>query len=563
PVSLVLFSGQLTALASNGTVYRKSGNNWIQLLYDNQAQKLISDGNYLYICTSANCYMYDATWNQTRLSVPSYDVSYNDATTTLYIASGSQGLLPFRQKNGQFVKDASAIVPNGPSQVFAWNAFFKDGIYYSTPGARWGDRNHIDGDIMSFDGENWSVLKGRDSIPYKTGCQFKDILNLAIDPNDNGHFFLTSWGEGLYEFRDSTFYKLHNQYNSSLITVLPGPFCRVDGARFDHSGNLWVLNSTYGLYSGMSDTTLWALKPDGSWHGFYYANMPPAPTWGSILVTSLDQMWINSVRGISYGIFVVDQNGTPWNTADDKTRWFSSFPVEDNATLSPAAINCITEDKNGTIWIGTKEGPILATNPSNVFDTDFSFNRVLIPRNDGTGYGDYLLKDVWVTCITVDGANRKWIGTSENGLYLVSSDGLTTIHRFTTENSPLPSDHILSIAIHPETGEVFVGTSAGLVSYRSDAIEGKETYQAVRVFPNPVKPSYSGQITVTGLKENSTVKITDLSGNLLVSGISLGGQFCWNGLNKQGKRVASGVYLVFCSSEDGTEYQTCKFMVVN
>jgi hypothetical protein len=164
--------------------------------------------------------------------------------------------------------------------------------------------------------------------------------------------------------------------------------------------------------------------------------------------------------------------------------------------------------------------------------------------------------------MAVDGANRKWIGTEGNGIYLLSSDGLETVHHFTTQNSPLPSDYLWSIAVNPETGEVFMGTDAGLVSYRSDATEGETGYSEVHVFPNPVRPEYNGLITVTGLIEKSQVRITDLNGNVLTSGTSLGGQFTWNGSLKNGKRAASGVYLVLMASEDGMEKQVCKFMIV-
>jgi len=561
PVSAVCYEDQLYVLTSDGICCFWTGTAWISILTDSKAQKLLKDNQFLYVCASNKGYIINADQTSSIILQSAYGIAFHSQDTLFYVASGSNGLLKMRQQNGLYVQEA-AYVPNGPSQVFAWNAFVKDGVFYSTTGSRWGDRNYINGDILRFDGETWTGLKGKDSLYYKTGVPFMDLMNLAIDPDDDGHFFITSWGEGLYEFRDSVFYTLHNQYNSSLVTMLPGRFCRVDGATFDNSGNLWVLNSTYGL-SVVSDTTLWVLKPDGSWIKLYYEDMPAAPTWGSILFTSTGQVWCNSVRGASYGIFVLDQNNTTLDTSDDDTRWFSTFTDQDGSLLSPFTFNCMAEDLNGSIWIGTNLGPIIAANTSNIFNSSYTFTRVKIPRNDGTNTADYLLKDIRINCIAIDGANRKWLGTAGNGLYLLSSDGTETIHRFTTENSPLPSDYILSITVHPETGEVFAGTSSGLVSYRSDATEGEEDYQAIRVFPNPVRPGYAGKITVTGLKENTQVRITDLNGNLLAAGTSLGGQFGWSGLNQQGTRVASGVYLVFCASEDGTEYQTCKFMIVN
>lgn len=563
PLNIVKFSNRLFIYADNGIVYMQSGIEWKSFIEDPEIIKLECFGGYLFFCGGKRFYIHDSEFKRINAETTNgYDITYNQEKQVLYIAAGKQGLVMMSNIGEGFKIDQSNVKPNGPSQVYAWNSFFKNGTYYSTTGGRWGDRFNNDGDVIMYKDETWRGLKDKDKISESSGMPFLDILNMAIDPEDDGHFFLTSWGEGLYEFRDSIFYKLHNQYNSPLVTMIPDKrFCRVDGASFDALGNLWVLNSTYGL-SVVSDTTIWVLKPDGSWEGMVYDNMPGAPTWNSILFTSRNQIWINSLR-VTYGVFVLDQNKTPFDVSDDKTRWFSSFNDQDGINISPFTINCITEDLNGSIWIGTRLGPLVVNNPSAVFDDNFNFTRVKIPRSDGTNSADYLLNEIRVNCITVDGANRKWMGTDGNGLFLLSSDGIKTIHQFTTANSPLPSDFIYSIAIDPETGEVFVGTDAGLVSYRSDAIESKESFGNVHVFPNPVRPGYTGKITVTGLMENTQVKITDINGNLLVSGTSLGGQFGWNGINKKGNRVSSGVYLVFCASEDGTQNQTCKFMVVN
>jgi hypothetical protein len=560
--NMIYFSGKLYVLADDGLIYRQTDNGWLGLINDPNVFRLQKSGDYLFFCGINRFWIFDSNHNLINTDVFSgYDLSFDKNKQILYVAAGELGLVEMSKKGEVFSKDTSDIKPNGPSQIYAWNSFFYDGVYYSTTGGRWGDRFNTVGDILTFKDEKWNGINNKQDITAKTGVPFTDILNLAIDPLDNKHYFITSWGEGLYEFRDSVFYKLHNQYNSPLITMIPGRFCRVDGATFDKSGNLWVLNSTYGL-SKVSDTTLWVLKPDGKWYGQYYSDMPSAPTWNSILFTSRKQLWINSLR-VTYGVFVVDQNNTPFDASDDKTRWFSSFTDQDGKTISPYTVNCITEDLNGAIWIGTRFGPLVVSNPSSVFNSNFTFTRVIIPKSEDSNLGDYLLENIRVNCITVDGANRKWMGTEGNGLYLFSPDGLKTIHHFTTENSPLPSDYIYSVAINPETGEVFIGTDAGLVSYRSDATTGEVSYSEIHVFPNPVKPGYNGKITVKGLMENTQVRITDLNGNLIVSGTSLGGQFSWDGLNIQGNRVASGIYLVFCASEDGTQYQTCKFMVVN
>ena len=168
-----------------------------------------------------------------------------------------------------------------------------------------------------------------------------------------------------------------------------------------------------------------------------------------------------------------------------------------------------------------------------------------------------------IITICIDGANRKWIGTKENGVYLLSEDGQETIHHFTKENSPLLSNDITSIVIHPKTGEVFIGTSHGLNSYQNDAIEAGETFaDDIYAYPNPVKSDYNGVITVTGLVRDSNVKITTVNGSLVYQGVSLGGQFIWDGKNREGKKVSSGIYMVLAADKEGKEGVVTKIIVI-
>lgn len=563
---IVRFNGRLYALAENGIVYQKSGSDWSVFINDNNASKLRVQNGYLFICASSHTYMCNSAMDFMNVeSILNNDIAMDPDRNLLYIASGSNGLNKLEKIDTQYqVSSQSSIIPNGPASKTAWNGFFKDGIYYATTGARWASRFFYPGDILVFNDEKWSNLNNKQDILNKTGIPMWDFMNLAIDPIHEGHYFITSWGEGLYEFKDSAFYKLHTNKNSPLISAVEGDsthYIKVDGAVFDEDNNLWVMNSYENIIS--TGDALKILKPDGTWLTPHYSNLPGSPTWNNILFTRNHQVWMNAVR-YKYGIFVLDYKNTLEDTSDDRTKWIDTFTDQDDNILSLFTIDCITEDLKGTIWIGTVYGPLLASNPSAILtDPDYRFTRIKIPRNDGTENADYLLNDIRINCITVDGANRKWIGTNGYGVYLVSEDGQKTIHHFDMGNSPLPSVYIWSITINPETGEVFIGTDTGLVSYRSDATQSASSFSHVYVFPNPVKPEYSGNITVTGLMENTQVKITDMAGNILVAGRSLGGQFTWNSYTKQGKRAASGVYLVLCASEDGSEYQACKFMIIN
>lgn len=564
---VVRFGNYFYALAQNGVLYKGIPGNWQAFITDGAISDLTVQENALFACAGSTTYMFDQALNRTPVeTIKDNAVAWDSDAKKLYLASGTSGLTVLTLKNGSYVLETDSIIPDGPPQNTAWNAFFKEGVYYSTAGARWDNRKFYEGDLLILEDGTWRGMNDKQAIRDTVGYQPWDFLNMAIDPKDKTHYFITSWGDGMYEFRNNSFYKHHNPSNSPFSTIYPGRFCRVDGAVYDEDGNLWVLNSRFnpdkpGGTGMLPDSSLCILKPDGTWVQPFYSKMKTSPTWNSILFTSRGQAWMNAARGL-YGIFVLDNNGTLEDTSDDLSRAFDNFTDQDGNVLAPYFLPCMMEDKNGTVWIGTNLGPILATGISRIFDKDYTFTRIKIPRNDGTDNADFLLNEIRINCMAVDGANRKWLGTNGNGIYLLSTDGLETIHHFTTENSPLPSNYLWSIAINPETGEVFMGTDAGLVSFRGDATEGSVNYSDIHVFPNPVRPEYNGLITVTGLMEKTQVRITDLNGNVLVSGTSLGGQFSWSGRLKNGKRAASGVYLVFCASEDGVESQACKFMIV-
>ena len=192
------------------------------------------------------------------------------------------------------------------------------------------------------------------------------------------------------------------------------------------------------------------------------------------------------------------------------------------------------------------------------------FTQVKVPRNDGTNNADYLLANVDISSIAIDGGNRKWIGTLNNGVYLISADNMTQIHHFTTSNSKLLSNAVLSIAINPTSGEVFFATDKGLCSYVSDATapNTEMTTDNVRAYPNPVEPGYSGPITISGLSLDADVKILTTNGVVVNQGRSNGGTYVWDGCDQKGRRVASGIYMVATATSKGEKGTVCKIAIV-
>ena len=259
---------------------------------------------------------------------------------------------------------------------------------------------------------------------------------------------------------------------------------------------------------------------------------------------------------IDVGVLVYDTKSTPANLADDQYKLLTSSPASGN--LPSSQVTCITEDLDGEIWIGTNEGVGIIYSPESIFEPDFEGAQQVIVNQDG--FNGYLFGTETIEAIKVDGANRKWVGTFNSGLFQISDDGQDQLHSFTSENSPLYDNKISDIAIIPNTGEVFIATETGLVSYRGNATTGSANLDNIKVFPNPVKQNSSGPITISNLTSGSQVRITDVNGRLIHETTSLGGQATWPGTDLNGDRLNAGVYLINVSTSDADQGVTSKIL---
>jgi hypothetical protein len=235
--------------------------------------------------------------------------------------------------------------------------------------------------------------------------------------------------------------------------------------------------------------------------------------------------------------------------------------------LETHAVNCMVQDRSGDIWFGTDKGIKVIYDGYRAFanggrgeQSPVTCSNILYSED---GIYEYLMAYEGITCMAVDGANRKWVGTTNNGLYLVSANGLEELAHFTTANSPLYSDKISTLAVHPETGVVYIGTAYGLQSYRSTATAAENLPSAnIYAFPNPVRPDYEGPIAIKGFMRDALVHVTDTRGHVVFSTTAQGGQAIWNGRTVNGDRVASGTYYVFASDTGGTMRSVAKILIV-
>ncbi|HTB30834.1 MAG TPA: two-component regulator propeller domain-containing protein, partial [Bacteroidia bacterium] len=260
------------------------------------------------------------------------------------------------------------------------------------------------------------------------------------------------------------------------------------------------------------------------------------------------------------GILAYQDNGTFVAPSATNTTFITNVP--NYGALPSLNIYCMTEDLNGAIWIGTDAQVVVFYSPDNIFNGPGGWDAQNVYVQQ-TGYTQYLMQNQYSTCIAVDGANRKWIGTLGGGVFLMSADGTQQILNFTSSNSPLLSNNILSLTIDQTNGEVFFGTDQGLISYRGSATEGNATFSNVYAYPDPVPHNYTGPIAIKNLVSNSDVKIASVNGEIVYHTVAQGGQAIWNGDNFNGVRVQTGVYLVFCTSPDGTQSLVTKLLLEN
>ncbi|GAL87577.1 hypothetical protein MYP_4807 [Sporocytophaga myxococcoides] len=369
-----------------------------------------------------------------------------------------------------------------------------------------------------------------------------DIIHSTYNPF-NGKLYFASYGNGILEVKNNQT-TIYNPTNTPIIDPWGGhsSFVLTTDAKVDKNGTLWILNS---FLPSSTSFALHALSKDSVWKN-YIIPLDDITHNIELLIDSYNQKWIRMNQNKFKGLII-------FNEKTNKYRYLDNTPGKGG--LPQNIITSMAEDKKGDMWIGTTEGIGIIYNASSVL-TSATVDAV---KPIYEGYP--LLYQETINCIKVDGGNRKWIGT-ENGLWLLSETGLEVIHHFTVDNSPLLSNIINDVAIMENTGEVFIATSKGLISFRGESSEGTDQFKDVKIFPNPIPPGFSGTVGISGLAKNANVKITDIYGNLIFQTKAAGGTATWNGKNYNGKKAETGTYLVFSSSENGEESMVAKIAVI-
>ena len=541
----------------NDQMYQLTGNSWTTFLPEvRYANTLSTTGNYIVIAGRNQTFVYNNKLEKV-VHVQKYVLSGTeesnidpvdaciDAQNVLWIADQKFSLVKVGTQNER-------IAPEGPvsNQIFSLSMNGQD--LWIASGGRATDWNNIWTNPqfqLNREGK-WSVFD-RKIIPILN--DFRDIVCVTADPNNPDHVFAGSWGGGVLEFSNGKFVKQFNNFNSSLQTQLPNspeePYVRIGGMDFDSKGNLWVANAGVG-------NVLSVYKTDATWESFKLSDISNKYV-GKVIVTNNDDKWVLAPKG--NGLYALNSANSTSKAQKVTARFVNSngeYFTDMNDLYSMA------EDLNGELWVGTSGGVAVFSNPEKIWKDETMYaTRPALELKDGNFHP--LLQTETITAIAVDGANRKWIGTKSSGVFLTSANGDTEIEHFTSENSPLLNNEITDIAINQKTGEVFIGTISGLISYMGEASAANDEFNDVYVYPNPVRETYEGDIVIKGLVNETDVKITDISGNLVYKTTSLGGQAIWDGKNLNGNRCKTGVYLVFLSDASGEQTKITKLMFIH
>ena len=554
---ITTFNNQIIGLNTDGNVSRYNGTSFISFLNLFQAGLNIRTANDKLVLTTINkVYVFNLSLQQIALvqniQFLPIDVKFSCATVVnndLFIATSNNGLFSTSLSNAAVFTN---ITPNGPLNNQIFRVKKSASALYALYGAYSRDYNpYVNGGpgafpINKFSAAGWTV------IPFANLLGAKSLSNIAFNPINENQFYVSSYFSGLLKVTNDVATDLLTYNNTGAngleSLIVPGDpsykDVRINGPAFDKSGNLWMTNN-------LVQRNLKVLKNDGQWQSY---------DLGAVISTPTNE---------NNGILVIDKNNTKWlSTFNNGVVGFNenlgnkllACKSDPTGNLPDVDVRCLAIDTKNQLWIGTSRGlRYLPSVDSFTSDTELKSKSIIILED---GLAQELFFDQFIFDIAVDGANRKWISTAGSGVYLVSPNGQETIYHFTKDDSPLPNNNVVDIEIDGVSGEVYFVTEKGMVSFKGIATKASDNLENVFVYPNPVRPDYLDTVKISGLTNKSVVKITDIEGNLVFEKTSEGGTIEWDTTAFGNYKVASGVYMILISGQDGIETKVKKVMII-
>ena len=539
------------------------------LTLENQIININSSDSKFIIITDEKCLIYNDQLTQLVYEIDSetYSSGFNEGIIKdnyIYIATNEKGVLIINNNSGDF----SYLKPDGPleNDIFSvetlnnktWVSYGNYTEYFNPYPLKFSGLSNYDENLNS-----WFNIS-KDSIPESA----VNLNNISINPFNNDNVFISSFEGGILEIEDLNIIEFYDSNNSGLESLsINDPLyesVRISDLEFDQNGVLWILNSRI-------DSPLKSFNLDNnSWNSYDFTEIindgfQDELGFNDIEVDDYGNKWIAGLRSGLIGFN--NESGT-----NQLRKVFS----QDQSNMPASYVKSIAVDNNNHLWIGTIQGLRVLYNTSNFFDTSVVTTQQIVILEDGIPRE--LLEQQYISDIEVDGANNKWVATIGSGVFYFSPNGQQTIHHFTKENSPLPSNNINDISINYSNGKVYFATDNGLVSYNTGSTSSSENFSNTYVYPNPVRPEFNTEfekVKITGLTQNVNIKITDIEGNLVAEAQSNinsryrnfnleidGGTAFWNGKNLRNRLVSSGVYIIMLSDLDSYETKVLKLMIV-
>ncbi|MEO5601818.1 MAG: T9SS type A sorting domain-containing protein [Cyclobacteriaceae bacterium] len=514
--SLTLFNNQIYATGPTGVYAYQNGVWSLQNFLQNEViVSLTSSAENLLMIQDSTLWAVNAAGGLVQMAddlITSPAIALQDDQGIFWVGDRKSGLVS--SMGGTF----TSYLPNGPSISQAFRMVYENGKLFTIGGGynSSGKGLKIPGEVNVFEDGMWTHYQEA----------FPDVTDIAFS---DGNSYVSTFGSGI-AVRDQLGNKtMFDESNSPLKNSGPDN-ANIPALEISTDG-LWVLN--YG-----SDQSLHLFKGDQTWESFY-SNFPNTQNPVDLSLDQEGAVWIalNPLTGGGLLTFQKEKNLMLYKTN-----------AAGSGGLPDKYVNAIASDLNGNTWVGTNGGVAYFFSPG---------QDAIIPIFENR----FLLRDEKITAIDVDGGNRKWIGT-QKGVWLFNPVGESLIHNFTAENSALLSNGIIDIEINDDTGEVFFATEQGIVSYQSDANTGGSEFKNVKIFPNPVMAGFQGLVGISGLANNALIKITDISGKLVWQSQANGGMAHWNVKDYNGRRLTTGIYLIFAASNDGAESMVGKIAII-
>lgn len=517
---------------------------------------ILSNGHKCNVYTSTE--KYDSFSTPTNISC----INYDKANGSYWISSE-----PANVNNGYFLnnitvnteqqityKSETGWRPDGPSIGSVGNITLHNDKVYIVSG-------NVEGKVGDLGDEGRvSMLSNGKWMEFEHGSSMTEIVNgreilflgakcVTVDPRDDKHVFVGA-RSGLYEYQDGKYVKRYGTPEGLDTKSTSDRYAYVSGSVFDRSNNLYISNN--------GTNPIKYLQPGAT--SIKAVSNVTVPDFRMISEIKFEPntnlLWFtNYAYYYNRGLF-------SYNIATGQYTQYLSKMNQDGSTLMCTYYD-FDFDSEGNVWVASSAGPLYLPYDERK-NSETALYQHKVPRNDGTNLADYLMSGVICYAMRIDKADRKWMGTESSGLYLISSDNNQEIHHFTKDNSPLLSNTIFNIEIDHKTGRIWIATNKGLCSYMSDITEQSVEIDDsnVHAYPNPLTPEHNGHVTIVGLLPGCDVKIVSASGTLVNEGKTSGGSYIWNGCDKSGNRVASGVYMVNATTEDGEKGIVTKVAVV-